>query len=120
MNAFENYDVLGQALAKDEAGRGITATEGRMIRNFEQGKIGRNHFDKIPNLPVSIPSGANNSTISRDRVETTNIQIDSETVNLEKRVKVLEALLSGFARRSISVCDGGITKTMTIASTTPA
>lgn len=38
----------------------------------------QNHFDKIPNLPVSIPGGANNSTISRDRVETTNIQIDSE------------------------------------------
>lgn len=52
-----NFDVLGRALQKQAAGMGRTATEGRAIRDFEQGKIGRDHFAAITTPPVRLPSG---------------------------------------------------------------
>ena len=52
-----NFDVLGRALEKQAAGMGRTATEGRAIRDFEQGKIGRDHFAAITTPPVRLPSG---------------------------------------------------------------
>jgi hypothetical protein len=52
-----NFDVLGRALQKQTAGMGRTATEGRAIRDFEQGKIGRDHFAAITTPPVRLPSG---------------------------------------------------------------
>ena len=129
MNTSENYDVLGRALAKDKAGRGITATEGRMIRDFEQGEIGRDHFLTIASTPMRLPTAnlkpEDDSTrtarrLSIEQIDGLQEKLRSGNPDLETRVQVLEALLSGFARRSISVCDGGTTKTMTIASTTPA
>jgi hypothetical protein len=157
MNTSENYDVLGRALAKDKAGRGITATEGRMIRDFEQGEIGRDHFLTIASTPMRLPTAnlkpeddstrtarrlsieqidglqeklrtGNPDLETRLQIAESNItELENEVFDLETaatalatRVTTLETLLSGFARRSISVCDGGTTKTMTIASTTPA
>lgn len=129
MNSYKNYDVLGRALAKDKAGRGITATEGRMIRDFEQGNIGRDHFSTIASTPMQLPTAnlkpEDDSTrtarrLSIEQIDGLQEKLRSGNPDLETRVQVLEALLSGFARRSISVCDGGVTKTMTIASTTPA
>ncbi len=129
MNSYENYDVLGRALAKDKTGRGITATEGRMISDFEQGKIGRDHFSTIASTPMRLPTAnlkpEDDSTrtarrLSIEQIDGLQEKLRSGNPDLETRLQVLEALLSGFDRRSISVCDGGTTKTMTIASTTPA
>jgi hypothetical protein len=131
-----NFDVLGRALQKQTAGMGRTATEGRAIRDFEQGKIGRDHFAAITTPPVRLPSGpapAGDGPKSKllaignvDGLEAALRKIGYDAADsadltaLTARVVVLETLLSGLARRSVDVCDAGTAKTMTIVSTAPA
>ena len=131
-----NFDVLGRALQKQAAGMGRTATEGRAIRDFEQGKIGRDHFAAITTPPVRLPSGpapAGDEPKRKllaigdvDGLEAALRKIANESGDsadltaLAARVVVLETLLSGLARRTVDVCDAGTAKTMTIVSTAPA
>jgi hypothetical protein len=128
MNSYENYDVLGRALAKDKTGRGITATEGRMISDFEQGKIGRDHFSTIASTPMRLPTAnlkpEDDSTrtarrLSIEQIDGLQEKLRSGNPDLETRVQVIEGIINDLSQRTISVCVNGTPKTMIILGGEP-
>ena len=109
----DDEEFLANALRKQSQGRGLKNSELSAIRAM----------DKIQVAPLMRPA-------QRERVgqadPAANMLAGRDTLarpeagsDLTARVIALEALLAGFDRRSISVCDGGVTKTMTIVSTPP-
>ena len=82
--------------------------------------VGKDHFAEIETRPVKATFDPNLSVPAQlaDRVHT--ISTPPAAPNYEARIAALEALLAGFSRRTIDVCDAGTAKTMTIVSTAPA
>lgn len=145
MNPLNSPDTLTRALAKDASGRGITATEGRAIRDFRQGKSG---FDRVPNVPVTIPAAPSNRNqlIARHRIEgartvsaadetapfnnelhfddgTTQVDIDGSGIVITRAGKTLTinpALISqNMGLVEIDVCSAGVAKKMLIIASAP-
>lgn len=147
MNPLNSPNLLTRALAKDASGRGITATEGRAIRDFQQGKSG---FDRVPNVPVTIPAAPSNRNplLSRGRLEpsmqpaaaageeaqpfdnelhyddgTTQVDIDGSGIVITRAGKTLTinpALISqNMGLVEIDVCSSGVAKKMLIIASAP-
>ena len=110
----DDEEFLANALSRESQGRGLKNSELSAIRAMD--KI---HVAPLVRAPAPRREGpadpAGNMLSGRD-----TLGREVPAVDLTARVAALEALLDGFARRSISVCDAGTEKTMTIASTAPA
>jgi hypothetical protein len=120
----DNPDVLGRALQKQESGRGRNATEGRALRDYAAGKIGRDHFAAIPTTPVKLPQTSLPHTPSvkgihqvdglEAALRTVGASADSTDLTaLTARVVALETLLADYAATSLAVCIGGSATTKT-------
>jgi hypothetical protein len=123
----EKPDILRRAIRKQEAGRGTTNTEKRALADFQKGKIGIDHFAQIQSTPLRANQGGGGELADEGRKQLAIEDIAGLAAalrnpgsDLEVRVAALETLLSGLSRRSISVCEDGTAKTMTVVSTAPA
>lgn len=108
----ENNSVLKTALAKREQGRGMKGSEIAEIRHYEQALI---RPDRAAPRKTLTPYSESTMVSNRDTlVKSGGNGTDSA---LAARVAILEALLAGMSRQTISYCSSGTTTSKTIVMT---
>jgi hypothetical protein len=125
MNARDpSINPLETALRKQAQGRGTNNTEKRLLSDLERGRIGRDHFSQIYSAPersrakdieTAEQTRSVRATSPHTQIGTGKDKIyGSGDDGLAARVAVLEALLSGLSRQTVSYCTGGVTSSKTI------
>jgi len=108
MTSDGSNDVLRNALAKREQGRGLKNSEITAIRHYEQALV------KSDRAPISRRSPAPVSEATMVANRDTLARSTGADAALAARVAVLEALLSGLTRQTITYCSGGSSSSKTI------
>tara|TARA_R110002126_G_scaffold192782_2_gene341045 strand:+ start:272 stop:610 length:339 start_codon:yes stop_codon:yes gene_type:complete len=108
----ENNNVLMTALAKRQQGRGMKGSEIAEIRHYEQALV---KGDRAAPRKALSPYSESTMVANRDTLAKTSG--NGTDTALAARVAVLEALLAGMSRQTISYCSSGTTTSKTIVMT---